>query len=121
MTDKIVPTNKLPKQELVDQLHQYVDDLIEEIGEGNGAVGFKILIPVAVDAGVFFEVDGDKQELYGFDLVEDHDESWQPKKLDYAEDVMEVLDMALREQIQNANKDQLVRYTRWAFNMITRG
>lgn len=124
MADQIVPTDKLSKQELVEQLLSHVEVLVDDISDGSPRTTFNLLLPVAVDAGIFLE--NDDSEFYVFDLVGDHDMDWQPTKYtmnNYAEYevAMQVVGDALGDQIKNANKAQLVQYVRWAFNVITRG
>jgi len=124
MADQIVPTDKLSKQELVEQLESYLEVLVDDIGDGNPRTSFNMLLPVATDAGVFLE--DDNLEFYLFDLVADHDMDWEPRKYPMREDgdtevAMQAVEEALENQINNANKAQLVHYVRWAFNVITRG
>ena len=65
----------------------------------------------------------DDETFYVFDLEEDHDvgSGWEPESYQAFTNLgTSELGKALTRQIQNASHKQLVRYIRWADNMIAR-
>ena len=124
MEDKIVPTESVPQEELIDQLLSYVKLVVDDIGSGAKKISsFDLLLPVATDAGLFLDHD---RAMYVFDMVEDHDLYWHPTRFslrgwEASMDAIPTVEKMLTDQINNASKAQLVHYVRWAFNIITRG
>lgn len=115
------------KDETIANLINLTNELIESIetyrSTENGTLDlsmFKLLLPVAVDAGLMLEEDS---SFYVFDLTGDNATrhwNWDYDDDDDCLDAMRWLNRLMREQIRSASSGQLRHYAAWVDRMVER-